>query len=338
MRRGPVREESDGAPSRAMPAGQRLRALFVAGFVLAAALEAGFAADFVADLPAAFDEDRADEAFFAAVFFAGAFAAVAAAFFVDFAAVFEDVLVTARAVPVVLAALPVARVADLAAVFVAVALDVVFAADFVAVFAAGLRADFAADFAAGFAAPLVVFAAFVAVVFLDGVAVAVSPFAAEGLAAGFAVGFRGRSVSAPVVTGGVTDETLAVAGATRGGGAGRGSLRAASSAWRMSCSPSSADICPRRTMYCTRSRALSTAKPASPAAALITSRNAPPIRLPASSEISCARAVSSATVSRMSGLRPERRAGGAAAAVVSFESEAVWASFVISGMQSGSRV
>lgn len=59
-------------------------------------------------------------------------------------------------------------------------------------------------------------------------------------------------------------------------------------------------IWPRRTMYCTRSRALSTANAVRPAAAPMTSLRAPDILLPASRLISWARAASSATVSRTS--------------------------------------
>ena len=79
--------------------------------------------------------------------------------------------------------------------------------------------------------------------------------------------------------------------ADRGGVAGRagrgeGWLAAAASASARSLSASSWVIWPRRTMYCTSSRALSTAKPASPAAAPMTSRMAPAMRLPASIPIS----------------------------------------------------
>ena len=82
-----------------------------------------------------------------------------------------------------------------------------------------------------------------------------------------------------------------------------GFLPWASSASRMSLSASSCVIWPRRTMYCTRSRALSMAKPARPAAALITSFIAEETLLPASWLISCARSAISATVSRMSAPR-----------------------------------
>src|SRR3954467_9880973 len=54
-----------------------------------------------------------------------------------------------------------------------------------------------------------------------------------------------------------------------------GFLLCTASTSRTSFSPSSAVIWPRRTMYCTRSRALSTANPAIPAAAFIISRIAP---------------------------------------------------------------
>ena len=66
------------------------------------------------------------------------------------------------------------------------------------------------------------------------------------------------------------------------------------------------------TMYCTRSRALSIAKPAIPAPALITSFIAAATFFPASWLISCARSAISATVSRMSAPRwpgPRRGAG-----------------------------
>lgn len=59
-------------------------------------------------------------------------------------------------------------------------------------------------------------------------------------------------------------------------------LSCAASASRINFSPSSGVICPRRTMYCTRSRALSIAKPAIPAAALITSFMADDTLVPAS--------------------------------------------------------
>src|SRR5439155_392827 len=72
---------------------------------------------------------------------------------------------------------------------------------------------------------------------------------------------------------------------------------------RRSLSASSCVICPRRTMNDTRSRALSTAKPAIPAAALMTSFIAMATRLPASRLISCARSVSSAIASRASTAR-----------------------------------
>jgi hypothetical protein len=66
-------------------------------------------------------------------------------------------------------------------------------------------------------------------------------------------------------------------------------------------------------MYWTRSRALSRAKSARPAAALMTSFIAAAIRLPASWLISCARAAISATVSRTSAPRwPGLRRGGVA--------------------------
>ncbi len=90
--------------------------------------------------------------------------------------------------------------------------------------------------------------------------------------------------------------------ATRGAG-GFGRFEYASSASRMSLSASSCVIWPRRTMYCTRSRALSIAKPARPAAAPMTSFMAAATLLPASWLISCARAAISATVSRTSVLR-----------------------------------
>ena len=76
-----------------------------------------------------------------------------------------------------------------------------------------------------------------------------------------------------------------------------------SSASRRSRSPCSGVICPRRTMYCTRSLALSTVKLAIPAAAWITSRIVDAILLPASWLISCAFAASSAIVSRTSAAR-----------------------------------
>jgi hypothetical protein len=91
---------------------------------------------------------------------------------------------------------------------------------------------------------------------------------------------------------------------SRGGGGGVGTRpaatrwRYASSASRISTSASSAAICPRRTMNCTTSRAVSTTKPDSPDAAWIRSRIAPVIRLPASWLICCARAASSAAASR----------------------------------------
>lgn len=59
-------------------------------------------------------------------------------------------------------------------------------------------------------------------------------------------------------------------------------FREPSSASRNSRSPCSCVICPRRTMYCTRSRALSTVKLAMPAAAWMTSRIVDAIMLPAS--------------------------------------------------------
>ncbi|MGH7664543.1 MAG: hypothetical protein ACRENI_09655 [Gemmatimonadaceae bacterium] len=72
--------------------------------------------------------------------------------------------------------------------------------------------------------------------------------------------------------------------------------REACSASRISRSASSWLIWPRRTMNWTRSRALSTANPASPVAAARTSPIADAILAPASWLICCARAVTSATV------------------------------------------
>ena len=95
-----------------------------------------------------------------------------------------------------------------------------------------------------------------------------------------------------------------------------GRLSCAASASRISLSASSGVIWPRLTMYCTRSRALSMAKPAIPAAALMTSFIAAATLLPASWLISCARSAISATVSRMSAPRwpgPRRGAPGGGA-------------------------
>src|SRR5438034_4104280 len=80
---------------------------------------------------------------------------------------------------------------------------------------------------------------------------------------------------------------------------------------RINLSASSWVICPRRTMYWSRSRALSRTSPVSPAAAPITSFMAAAILLPASRLISCAFAAISATVSFTSAPRcPGLRFGG----------------------------
>ena len=122
-----------------------------------------------------------------------------------------------------------------------------------------------------------------------------------GGAAGFTTG-RGppvRSENAPGRCGGAIAAAAAAAAASRAAfsiaafsaaifdAVGRafslaGFLECASSASRISLSASSCVIWPRRTMYCTRSRALSMANPASPAAALITSFIAEETLLPAS--------------------------------------------------------
>jgi len=218
-----------------------------------------------------------------------------------------------------------ARAADLpAAPFAAGFAAAAFVAGLAAL-AAGLAAGFAGfaaawvdGFAAGFAAGLAVaFAAALAAGFVAGSSVATL---AAGLPAGFAslagpVSFAGLTASA-----GATASDLAGRAAFGGGAAapdapsGRGRCATASSASRSSRSASSWLIWPRRTMYCTRSRALSIAKAANPAAAPITSRIAPAILLPASAPISCARDVSSAMASRTSIARcpGDRRATGAA--------------------------
>lgn len=97
---------------------------------------------------------------------------------------------------------------------------------------------------------------------------------------------------------------------------------AAASASLIRRSASSWVIWPRRTMYWMSSRALSTAKPARPAAAPMTSRIALAIRLLASCPISCAFAVNSARASRASaarcpGLRRVGRVGSTASAASS---------------------
>ena len=74
----------------------------------------------------------------------------------------------------------------------------------------------------------------------------------------------------------------------------------AASASAISLSASSCAIWLRRTIYCTRSRALSMEKARRPAAAPMTSFIAAAILLPASREISCALAAISAIVSRTS--------------------------------------
>src|SRR5688500_4610732 len=197
--------------------------------------------------------------------------------------------------------------------------------------AAGFAAVFAAAFGGAFAAGLA------AAAFADGAGAGAGAGvgAGAGAAAGFAMG-RGppvRSENAPGRWGGAFAAATAAA-ASRAAfstaafsaaileAVGRafslaGFLEWASSASRISLSASSWVIWPRRTMYCTRSRALSIAKPARPAAALITSFIAEETLLPASWLMSCARSAISATVSRMSAPRcpgPRRGAGAAGAA------------------------
>src|SRR5687768_12590747 len=131
-------------------------------------------------------------------------------------------------------------------------------------------------------------------------------FAAGFLGAGFFAGAAGFLATAAA-------GAFAFAGALAAFGSGDflrvsdftgfGRLALASSASRMSLSASSCVIWPRRTMYWTRSRALSMAKPARPTAALITSFIAAPTLVPASRLISCALAAISATVSRTSAPR-----------------------------------
>src|SRR5258705_3134095 len=155
-----------------------------------------------------------------------------------------------------------------------------------AAFAGAFAAGFAAVFTAGFAGPAALGAG--------------AGGGGGGGAAGFTAG-RGppvRSENAPGRCGGAA-AAAAAAAASRAAfsiaafsaaifeAVGRafslaGFFECASSASRMSLSASSCVIWPRRTMYCTRSRALSMANPASPAAALITSFIAEETLLPAS--------------------------------------------------------
>ena len=108
-----------------------------------------------------------------------------------------------------------------------------------------------------------------------------------GLAAEAGVTTGDKCEAAPEANGeGLAGDVLTPTGGRTGTGRGDLRLAFASSASRMSLSASSWVIWPRRTIYCTRSRALSTAKPASPAAALITSFMAAAILLPASRLIS----------------------------------------------------
>src|SRR3982751_4805252 len=120
---------------------------------------------------------------------------------------------------------------------------------------------------------------------------------------------------------------LVVAGTAAGTGAleGKGATGGGDDGFRLACeastsrislSASSWVICPRRTMYWRRSRALSKTSPVRPAAAPITSFIAAAILLPASRLISCAFAAISATVSFTSAPRwPGLRRGGTGAPV-----------------------
>jgi len=289
-----------------------LRALF-AGFDLAAAL----AGDFADDLAGAF-------AGFAAAFDAAFDVGLPAVFDVVFVACFGAVLVADLVLA--LDAVSDAGAADFFAEVTAGRLPLVAEADLAVVEDFSFRGAFTA-FAVFLSDLLSVASVTVFDVFagLDAfsAAAAFSPFGALAAFAAFPA-LPDRAASVAAASGGLVDSGARVAlGAPAASGAraagadlllvgdptgGAGGclgwggfrLRAASSASRISFSPSSGDICPRLTMYCTRSRALSTAKPARPAAALITSRSAPPILFPASWEISWARAVISATASRMS--------------------------------------
>jgi hypothetical protein len=160
-----------------------------------------------------------------------------------------------------------------------------------AAFAAGFGAGAAATFGAGAAAVFAGAAGF------EGTGIGGTGAWAAGLTAGAAtVGFAGAAAGRGAGGG----ATGALAFGIGGGAGGFGRFAAASSASFRRRSASSCVICPRRTMYCTRSRALSIANDVSPAAAPMTSRMVAVIRLDASRLISCAFAAISATVSRMS--------------------------------------
>lgn len=141
---------------------------------------------------------------------------------------------------------------------------------------------------------------------------------AAALGAAFALGFAaGAGAAAGGVGAGAAAFTTGLAAFSCFAGAADtfalGLVPCACSTSRINLSASSCVICPRRTMYCTSSRALSSANAVSPAAAPITSFIAAAILLPASRLISCARAAISATASRTSWPRcPGPRRGGGA--------------------------
>ena len=170
---------------------------------------------------------------------------------------------------------------------------------FAAAFAGALAGAFAAAFAAGLAGAALAAGLAGAAAFAAGAAGA-GAGAGAGVGAGFTAG-RGPPVlseNAPGRCGGAAAAAAAAAASRAAFSTAAfsaaildavglafslaGFFEWASSASRISLSASSCVICPRRTMYCTRSRALSMAKPARPAAALITSFIADETLLPAS--------------------------------------------------------
>src|SRR5688572_25453502 len=154
--------------------------------------------------------------------------------------------------------------------------------------------DFVADLPECFLAAVFI-VVFFAAGFLAGACLAAGfdSFAATGATLTAATTGRGASNGFGAST---AFGTVLVPGAGKGVGAFRLRPWEASTS-RISLSASSCVIWPRRTMYWSRSRALSTTRPVRPAAAPTTSFIAAAILLPASRLISCAFAAISATVS-----------------------------------------